>query len=376
MVEKCMRLEEKLQNKLFSRRDFTLISTMLKGSLSKEEAICLTENMDIDTESSLYMLSMSIVGFRSGWEQFPDWVVPRVKGLHRYYQVSSGAGVPWLKARLVMLSEAGIPYILTGGTAMRAFYASDVPRLNYGYDITVHTKDYEKAVILLRDGIKKSSSDPSDRTVNGYTKIMMHKGVPDAGLFSEDLFWERACTVGFLEQNVLVPCPEDMLLQLLCIPFGAQLIRELNDERNRRLYEAGFVLKKGPVDYKLLADKARACGLESQARFFLSILNKNASRAFPKDEWASFFCSDKDYISFLKNMLHLEEILNICSRKPKSSYLQSLRQIRAEQKVVFPVRKARRMKTGLLAYTIETRNIRHFSDVFRKKRAERMKNYE
>ncbi len=376
MAKEYMQLEEKLQKKMFSRRDFALISAMFRESISKEEAVYLTEGINMDTESSLYMLSLSIVGFRSGWDIFPDRMIPRLKGLHRYYQVSSLAGMPWLDKKLETLFEAGIPCILTGGTAIRAYYASDVPRLMYGYDITVHTDDYEKTVSLLRDEVRKKSSGTHERTVDGYTKIMLHKGVPVAGLFAEDAFWEQACTIGGLNKNVLVPGPEDMLIQLFCLPFGTQLIPERNEERDRRLYDAGFVLKKRPVDYKILADKARAYGLESQIRFFMEIISESAPEVFPKDRWEVFFPLDKEYISFLKNMLKYEEIVRKSKKKTKASYWLSLRRIRMDHKIVLPLRKACGKKTGVVAYIMETRNISCFSDLFRRRKQERIRNHE
>lgn len=364
MIQECTELEENLVKRMFSNRDLSLISMMLGVSLSKEEAACLTENMDIDTESSLYMLSLGIAGFRFGWDGFPSWAVPRLKGLHRYYQVSASAGGPWLQKRLERLTEAGIPFMLTGALAMRAFYAADVPRLTYGYEVTVRSDVYERAIMLLRDDVRGMGTGFCDRTVKGHTEILMHKGVPVKGLFSEDEFWIQAHTVNFMGQNALVPGPEDMLLSLLCEPYGPQLVREKREERDRRLYEAGFVLQAGEMDYKLLSEKAKACGQEAQVRFFLQLLGRRAPKVVSADQWAPYLSMDKAYVKFLRYVACLDEIIKQREKQSESSLWQSFLQIRAEYRVVLPVKKARREKTGILPYIINTRNVRRFSDYF------------
>jgi len=342
MIQNCTQLEGHLEKRLFSNRDLALISMMLGENLGKEEAACLTENVDIDTESSLYLLSLGILGFRFGWDAFPSWAIPRLKGLHRYYQVSSSAGAPWLQARLEILSAAGIPVTLTGGLAMRAFYATDVPRLTYGYEITVPSEDYDKALSLLRDSVREATSDFHDRTVKGHTKITLRKGVPIGGLFKEKEFWEQARTVEFMGQSVLVPCPEDMALRLLCAYHGLGLVREQREERDRRLYEAGFVLQAGKVDFKVLAEKARACGQESLAHYFLHVISKHASKVFSEVKWAPYFPVDKSYVSFLRNTIRLDEIIEQRDLRKKASLWNTFLMVYTRYQLARPARKARR----------------------------------
>jgi len=347
--------ERELRERLFSARDLALLSAMAGEPLGAERAACLTEGMDVDTESSVYLLALGILGFRSGWDAFPPDVAPRLKGLHRYYQVRTGAGTPWLREQLSRLSGAGIPAVLTGGLAMRAFYAPDVPRLMNGFEITVRTDDYERAASVLREALMDA---PRERTVNGLTKILLRRGVPERDLFREDAFWGRAKPCSCLGFDVLAPSPEDLLLRLFGVPFGPALLRERREERDRRLYEAGFVLKSGRIDFERLGETARAHGRTAQVRFFLRVLSGCAPNALPERQWASAFPAEEEYDAFLRDHCRLDEAMRRRAERGRPSLSGSLALARAEWRTVRPVRSAAGEKTGFLPYYLETRQPR------------------
>lgn len=351
--------ERELTDRLFARRDLSLIAALAEEPLAKNEAACLTEGMEMDTERSLYMLALGILGFRRGWEIFPAEAVPRLKGLHRYYQVRGTAAAPWLCTQMDRLQAAGIPFVLTGGSAMRAFYAPDVPRYMYGYDMTVPSRDYERAAELLRDGVRGASDANGDRTVSGITKILLHRGVPDERIFSEDAFWERCGRTEFLGRSVLVPAAEDMLLHLLCVPQGPWVFHERREDRDRRLYEACFLLRKQRMDFTLFGELAAAHGQVHLVRFWLRVLTTCAPDLLPEEQWTPFFQDVKGYDVFLNAMTRLAVETERRDKEQRESIWASWRLACAEYRVV----RTEGGGQGFAAYLRETRGIQGIRDL-------------
>ncbi len=358
--------ERELADRLFTRRDCTLLSALAGVPLSRLDTVCLLDGVDIDDESSLYMLSLAVVGFRAGWEIFPSEAEPRLRGLHRYYQVRNSVGAPWLEAQVKKLLNAGIPVMFTGGLAMRAHYAAEAPRLMFGYDLTVPSAEYERAVVLLRDELRGGApDDPREQMVNGYTTIHLHKGVPDHRFFSEEPLWDSARSAVFLSCDLLVPGPEDMLLSLLCSPQGAQLAREKNEERDRRLSDCAFVLQMAGADAARLEKRAQACGQTELVRFLLDILRSCAPDLFSGAAWADFFSRSADDEPFLRGMCRLCVETERHDQSPPGLH-RTVSFLRAEYKVMERAWRCQGGQGGFLSYVRETRRLRRLPDALRR----------
>ncbi|MDO4803831.1 MAG: nucleotidyltransferase family protein [Lachnospiraceae bacterium] len=289
-------------------RQRTLAAALAGDASFAGSAGILTENMDADKENSLYLLSLAIVGYQQGWRYFPQEVIPRLRGIHRYYQVTNSAAAPWFRERLRVLKQAGIPALLTGGTAMRAYYLPDTPRMMNGYDVTVPSGDYERAVALLRDSVYSQDTDnPFARTMSGRTIVRLHKGVPDARLFSEGDFWAGAKPALYLEQEVFVPSSSDMLMHLLCIPYVTWLFEEDPTDRVRRLAESAEVIKGG-VSFEKLAETAKSAGLGDVVRYYLVALDGLFPNIIHRDEWMHCFPETGSYRRFVGKLDRLGRI--------------------------------------------------------------------
>ena len=299
--------EEMLISCLFAERDLKLISAMAGEPISDADAYVLTDGMDPDVESVLYMLSLGILGFSAGWELFPEAVAPRLKGLHRYYQVRNAAGLPWLTDQMSRLKDAGIPMMLTGHLAMRAHYAADIPRMFFEYDITVPSERYDQAKELLRDAVR--NADPSSvtgRTIQDITKIRMHSGVPDARFFQEAGLWSRAHKMSYLGCEAAVPSPEDMLISLLCAPFGGWVFEEDRNFRTRRVTDSCRVLRETPdFDFSYLAKQAAGSGMRECVRFYLRLISSRAPDTLRTEAWEPYFPAGESYGKFLKQFLRV-----------------------------------------------------------------------
>lgn len=287
-----------IRDSLLSRRDAELIRGLSCDASFGRDAGILTSDMVVDNESSMYLLALGVIGFQRGWEHFPESVIPRIRGIHRYYQVNNGASAPWLKDKLARLRAEDIPVMLTGGSAMRAVYAAGTPRMMYGCDMTVPSGSYEKATGLLRDAVREADlEDPAGRTIAGHTMIRLHEGVPDKRLFAEKSLWNAAKEALFLEQEVLVPSPEDMIIHLLCIPYPPWTFSEGRNERVRRLAECCLVMRGG-FDPEALSERADKAGLKDPVAMYLKLLSETAPDALCRTDFEEYFPSDEDYLRY------------------------------------------------------------------------------
>ena len=53
----------------------------------------LTDYMSIDNEHISFLLMLAILGERMNWEAFPKEIIPRLKGIYRYYLVQNLAAM-------------------------------------------------------------------------------------------------------------------------------------------------------------------------------------------------------------------------------------------------------------------------------------------
>ena len=326
--------EKLAEDSLLSPRDRVALRALAGDRDFQKDAHVLTDHMNPDRESSLYLLSLGIIGYRQGFGCFPEDIIPRIQGLHRYYQVRNGAVAPWLKERLKQLEDAGIPAMLTGGTAMRAYYAADTPRMMYGYDITVPSDAYERAGDLLKDSVRHADKeDPKDRTINGLTFLHLYRGVPDSRLFEEKGLWERASGVTWLNHRVLVPSKEDMLFHLLCIPYGPWAVKEEPAVRVRRLWECFKILELDPSP-AIAADLAGGKGLKEPAAFHLRMIGHLVGSRMESGDLEMCFPSDEKYEAYISAFGNLCRITDTIRHENKAGLLDRARRKAAWQKVL------------------------------------------
>ena len=323
------RLETAAFDYLFQERDRAVIAALSGEKIRPEQYHALTEGMDPDTESALYMLSLGIIGYKQGWENFPQDTAPRLQGLHRYYQVRNSAAVPWLKERLEILKKAEIPVMLTGGAALRAVYFPETPRMMDGYDLTVPSKEYEKALNLLRESVKGTadSGRTEDRTIQGITLIRLHEGVPDKRFFKEEPLWDGSDETTYLGHEVRVLSAQQMALSLLSVPFGPWAVKEGNADRSRRLSDACRILNRLD-DLSGLAEEAKKVRLGEISRFYLAALNAFLP-VFTKKECGPLFAQEEEYLAFLKEFTaYCRLYLKIGDREKEKNSLRMTDRVR------------------------------------------------
>lgn len=104
--------EERLKQMLLTPGEQTLLDVLFGSEWTENAMHTLLDNFDIDHANQNYILMLSCLGYMKNWKYFPHEIIPRLKGVHRYYQVRNSMGIPWLVKQLRILSDAGIQIML------------------------------------------------------------------------------------------------------------------------------------------------------------------------------------------------------------------------------------------------------------------------
>lgn len=287
---------------LWERR---LAALYLGNPVAAGDMELLTGHLDIDQCSQTDLLMLSCIGYRHGWEGFPEKIIPRLKGLHQYHQVHNTIRLPWLLKKIHALRQANIPVMLLKGLALRFYYAPGLPRVMGDYDIAVPESLYDEAIhILQTDGDTYLGNAPwlyhgqirgKDRCLEVHSWIFKHHGEKDTDI------WDRAVPCDFFGKDVLVPCPEDMLLHQM-------------DNRSRDMFENIFpgrtsvflcdccrIVDRMPgFDPDRLAERARELHVTNSARRMLLFLTDFLPDRFSVEEIERAFPRTAEYDCWLE----------------------------------------------------------------------------
>ena len=280
-----------LKNELFSPVDGSMIRCLTGTSIDEGTADILFEKLDIDGTDVLKLLLMAIIGQKNNWEYYPRGIIPRLKGIYKYYQVQNATDNIQICAYLKALNESDVPVLLSGGIAFRMYYLKETPRLVSVNDFTVPSSFFEKAESIVQE----ISGSGGERSADPHrTAIKLHKGTPDKRLFNEQDVWERKSPLSSVGDNVFALSCEHQLLQHMCIPFGYWMLVEKHMDRVLRLSESVTLLENANME--LLRSSAEKAGLDAHLHFILKNL-KDMMSADCNIEENSF--NDREYHRYI-----------------------------------------------------------------------------
>lgn len=260
-------------------REKRLMEVLFQGGATEQDISLFTEGLDVDTESSDYMLMLSYLGISNGWKWFPEEIIPRLKGLHRYYQARNVMGIKGLLAQLDLLLKAGIPVMLIKGMAIRYHYAVGVPRIMSDMDLLVPEEQFERAVSLLcANGAERGLvTQYSIHILNGISSIDLHRWFFKHCKNGLKNVWERAIPIDFYGRRIYVPSPEDMFVHQLDTRARAIFVFEAEARRMRWLYDCKMIGMRGGFDWELVMQRIQEFSVENTTYFML----KAFSDCFP-----------------------------------------------------------------------------------------------
>lgn len=271
--------KKNLEEHMLTLREKRLMEVLFQGGATEEDIRMFTEGLDVDTESSDYMLMLSYLGYAIQWRWFPEEIIPRIQGLYRYYQVRNAMGIKGMLTKVDLLAKAGIPVMLIKGMAMRYHYAAGVPRIMSDMDLLVPEERFEDAVRILcaTGGTEAGYSAWSVHIENGIASIDLHRWLFKHHGEKGENIWERAVPIDFYGRKMYVPSPEDMFVHQLDTRARAIFVFEAETRRMRWLYDCRNICGEGAFDWELAMERIRAFHIENTSYFML----KAFSDCFP-----------------------------------------------------------------------------------------------
>lgn len=164
-----------------------------------------------------YMLAR--LAARFDWNCVPEDLVPRLKGVRKYFLVRNVALLSRATKVLAALAEAGVPLLVVKGGALRMGLLPDIPQKMADVDVVVPKERFDECRELLAErgfgveGYWSHSVDVSDAQGNC---VDVHWCVFKNNMHGEEptqLIVERGTQVTSHGVTVSVPSPEDAFLK-------------------------------------------------------------------------------------------------------------------------------------------------------------------
>ena len=300
-------LERELIRGALNEREQALLDMMFFTGPDEEKSRALFDGLDLDTESVVFQLILAVWGNACGWKDFPAEILPRIRGVYRYYQVDCGMKYTWLAGVLRALEEAGIRAMLLKGGAMYVYYRRGSSRMMDDFDLAVPEKDFDRAAAIIASmGCERDEGAPWSSTflakVYGrYTYLDLHKRIFKYSEGADAQLWARAVPVEFQGARVLVPCPEDMLFHMLDNQARNYFINEHPERRIKWIFDCCTVWDQYPA--ALRPERLRELSVPfcntRYVQLALRILAARLPGLFPAGKLEESFPADRAYYTWI-----------------------------------------------------------------------------
>ena len=307
MAHRGEALEQELIRGALTGRERSLIRILFFHTQDEADYRNLFDGLDPDQENICFLLTLSVLGFSTGWARFPAELVPRLKGIHRYYQVDAAVKFAWLAGILKCLEAEGIPVMHLKGGAMYVYYRKGSPRIMDDFDAAVPAELFDKAASLLEaQGCERVRSSPwadtFQATVLGRrTSIDLHrrilKNAPDA----DRPIREHALHAVFQGMPVCVPSPADMFLHLLDNQARNLFFHEHPGRRIKWISDCCRILEAYPdsVTPAILRELSERCHDTFHVTLALRILSARLPEIFPRRDVEEAFPVSREYYDWI-----------------------------------------------------------------------------
>ncbi|MBR2990825.1 MAG: nucleotidyltransferase family protein [Solobacterium sp.] len=235
-----------------NEREQKVLRFLFVDDQNEEEIRAVLEGIDPDEEDITFLLLLAILGYHCAWKGYPEEIIPRLKGIHRYHQVDNAMKFTWLSGILKELESAGITPMMIKGGAMYMHYMQSSPRVMSDYDVAVPADRFDEAYALLESlGCVKGNTAAwavGFRTqVYGRTACLdLHSRMFKNAETADDLVRERAVPVRFRGVEALVPCAEDMFVHLMDNQIRNYFHNEYAGRRTKWFFDCLCLLQSYP----------------------------------------------------------------------------------------------------------------------------------
>ncbi|MFB9278681.1 nucleotidyltransferase family protein [Cohnella cellulosilytica] len=306
------KIEKELQKRVLVPSEQRLMSLLFKEHVSKEEIENLLQGLNIDVANHNYLLMLAHLGFGVNWMGFPGQVIPRLKGIHRYYQAQNALMLQKLYLFTQKLNEEKIYPLLLKGDAMRLYFASGVSRMMADLDLAFEGEEYGKALSIVQDrGAEYVGEANHSMTYKlGQTEMDLHHAIFKNNLEKGSDIWKRVVPIEVNSCHFKVLSPIDMFVHLLDTQSRCLFSIEMPQRRMKWLYDARMVLRMMPdTDWAAIAKRAN----ELHCMYRVHLMMKFFATCYPEiislEDVKTLFAVDSGYAAWLKNAMDYHEMI-------------------------------------------------------------------
>lgn len=306
-----MQQETQYDEHILTKTEKRLMEVLFHGKVTEQDIALFTSGLDVDTASSDYMLMLSYLGLKNRWEWFPKEMVPRIQGLHRYYQVRNAMGIKGALAQIDLLQREGISVMLIKGMAMRYHYAEGVPRIMSDMDLLVPEEQFERAVQILcaHGGEKEGQMAWAVHILNGIAALDLHRWMfKHHGKNMEEL-WARAVPIKFYGRTVYVPSAEDMFVHQIDTRAQAIFAFEAETRRMRWLYDCRMICEREKFDWDIVIERIKQFQIEYTAYFMLKAFSDCFPEILPESYLEKKISRPANYETWLERELQYRKAM-------------------------------------------------------------------
>lgn len=317
MIEKGF--EKRFLGELLSPGEIALARQLFAKEPDPEEIKLAAEGLDLDTLNIVNQLALARLSYKADKSLLPTAIVPRVRGLHRYYLAQMAFRVVWLEKKIALLAEKGIPVLLLKGMAMYAYFDAGHPRIMADADIAVPEEHFAEAKrIMLESGLEPSHTveslhsidlkqgDPEDK--RNYYELDLHHRVFKRNNDKGTDVWARTREISFRGVKARVLSPVDMLLSIVDNETRNIFNNEAPEKRLKWLIDMRtLLLREDMPPLKEIAARAEQLKEGYRVRLLMKLFLACFPDVFPEAEVDEVFPDTADYRRWFETELKYRE---------------------------------------------------------------------
>ncbi len=324
---KKLDLENKLLDNFISKKEQLLISLLLNNNINNNQITEIFKNLDINNSNHQFLLMLSYLGQKTDWQNFPKEVIPRLKGVQKYYLTSLSSKLPWFINQIIKLNKNDIPILLIKDTAMKAYFAKDIPRIIRNFDIIIPEEKYNIALDLLisqKNNINNQKNNFSIFNEKYNVKINIYNNIFKANEKNTNLL-ESPKTINFFDTKVKILSSYDMLIHILDNQSRNIFSNEELIARIRWIYDCITIIKNiDNFSIKYLINRSKELNCTNRVRLTLIILNKYIPKIIKEEDIDKYLPINNEYKKWLKSAFKYLEYYKYYNSTSKSAILPFL----------------------------------------------------
>ncbi len=311
-MKEVVAFEKSYKDNLLSPKEKILMQLIFSKENTKEKIEEITKDLDVYNENMNYLLMLSCYGYNTDWLYFPKEIIPRLKEIHKFYQIRNSMSIPVLISKLKVLEKNNIPVMLVKGIAMKIYYDKKTPRMMGDFDLVVPEEKYDDAIKLLKGKDDECLIGAAYATtiISNKVQFDIHRWVfKSYGEKNSDV-WEKANRLNYQGVNIMILSPEDMLIHLLDTRCRDIFFEENLQRRMKWLYDSYVVFKSVEnFDLSHLAKRAKELNAFYHVTMMINLFSTCFENVIPKDVLEKEFPQNKKYYKWLNRYYKYSKIL-------------------------------------------------------------------